>query len=150
SIAEHVTSRLCTFQLIADPGTPLVLRARPGKAQLFAALEALSGVRAMGKTPYLDLVASGLRFVSPGGAIVLMFTTLEVEPEGLFWVLSEAKRRSARLAAVAFDDTTFLALEEAQELGANGVDKLELLRRSLGGFGVDPVVVRSRDDLAAV
>jgi uncharacterized protein (DUF58 family) len=150
SVAEHVASRLYSFQLLADPETPLILRARPGKAQLIAALEALSAVRATGRTSYLDLIAAGLRFVSPGGAVVLIFNTLDIDAEGLFWVLSEAKRRSTRVVAIAFDDATFLALESAGPAPAASGERLIRLRETLGAFGVTPLVVGSRDDLASL
>jgi len=99
---------------------------------------------------HLDLIAAGLRFVSPGGAIVLIFNTLDVDAEGLFWVLSEAKRRSARVVAIAFDDATFLALESAAPAPAASGERLTRLRETLGAFGVTPLIVGSRDDLAAL
>jgi uncharacterized protein (DUF58 family) len=150
SIAEHVTSRLCSFQLIADPKSPLLLPARPGKAQLMAVLEALSTVKPTGRTPYLDLVSSGMRFVGEGAGVVLIFNTLDVDSEGLFRVLAEVMRKRARIVPIALDDSTFTPLESRGPLKAESEARLEKLTKALAGFGMAPVVVRGGEDLAAL
>ncbi len=101
SLAEHVTSRLCSFQLIADPGSPLILPARPGKQQLMAALDSLARVRPSGRTPYLDLVSNAMRLVGEGSGVVLVFNTLEVDETAMFAVLAEEFGLVGNLVVIA-------------------------------------------------
>jgi uncharacterized protein (DUF58 family) len=150
SVADHVTSRLCSFQLVADPGAPLLLPARPGKMQLMATLDALARVRATGRTPYLELVSSAMRFVGEGSAVVLILNTLDVDPDGLFAVLSEILRRNARVVPITLDDATFIPLETSGRERAASPVLLQRLSSQLGAFGVSPVVIRSGDDLPAL
>ena len=150
SIAEHVTSRLCSFQLIADPKTPLLLPARPGKAQLMAVLEALATVKPTGRTPYFDLVSAGMRFVGEGSGVVLVFNTLEVDYDGLHRVLAEVMRKRARIVPIALDDATFTPLETRGPLKEESEARLAKLTAALAGFGIAPVVVRGGDDLPSL
>jgi uncharacterized protein (DUF58 family) len=150
SIAGHVTSRLCSFQLIADPGSPLVLPARPGKSQLVAALDALARVKPTGRRPYLELVSSAMRLVGEGSGIVLIFNTLDVDPTAMFSVLAEVMKKRARIVPIALDDATFLPLESSGPRRSESEARLERLKESMAGFGMEPVVVRSGDDLAEV
>ncbi len=150
SLAEHTTSRLCSFQLIADPGSPLVLPARPGKQQLMAALDALARVRPSGRTPYLDLVSNAMRLVGEGSGIVLIFNTLDVDETAMFAVLAEVMRKRARIVPVALDDATFLPLETSGPRRSDSAARLDRLRAAMAGFGMEPVVIRAGDDLAEV
>jgi uncharacterized protein (DUF58 family) len=147
SIAGHVISKLFACQLIADPGSPIVVPPRTGQHQQITLLDTLARVRPTGKTPYLDLVTAGMRFVSDGGAVVLIFTTLDISEDGFYSVSAELIRRGARVVPVIMDESTFLPMETSGMQRSESVKRLDHLSRLFGMFGVQPVVIRSGEDL---
>jgi uncharacterized protein (DUF58 family) len=148
SIADHVTQRLFACQLIADPGPPIVIPPRTGKHHLIAILDTLARVRSTGKQPYLDLVTAGMRFVGDGAAVVLLFTTLDIPDDGFYAVSAELMRKGARVVPVVMDESTFLPVETAGLQRAEGEKRLAKVRQLFGLFGVEPLVIRSGEDLA--
>ncbi len=148
SIADHVTQRLFACQVIADPGSPIIIPPRTGKSHLIAILDTLARVRATGKTPYLDLVTAGMRFVGEGAAVVLILTTLDAQEDAFYAVSAELMRRSARVVPVVMDEATFLPVETSGMQRSEGAARLAKLSHLFGLFGVQPVVIRSGDDPA--
>ncbi len=147
SIADHVTQQLFACQLIADPGSPIVLPPRTGRHQLITVLDTLARLRPTGKTPYLDLVTAGMRFVSDGAAVVLIFNTLDVSEDGFYGIASELMRRGARVIPVIMDEGTFMPIETSALQRNESVKRLDKLARLFAMFGVEPVVIRSGDNL---
>ncbi|MBI2898561.1 MAG: DUF58 domain-containing protein [Planctomycetes bacterium] len=147
SAAEYAESRGHPFQLIADGEEPVYLPPRVGRRSLLGVLDALARVRC-GRTPLLDLLRRGARFVAEGSAVLVLFNRLDFDRDGFADVAAEWRRKSVQGAAVVMDDLSFLPIEEMR--GPQDPNRMVGAVEFLRGLGWSAFVLRAGDDLEQV